>query len=160
MTDLSVHETLSNLVIGYADEGLSNGEIFEKLEGNYPEVVDEYVATFRPQLVKRAIWTIVGQSNSRRRKAIVFAEVSELRRAGEQLLLNSLPVEGGRKTLVQMTKEDLLYSAALDEDTAAGLISHADFKRAVAKRVPKGKTVGDVFTAEKIAEFAQRLGLS
>lgn len=161
MLDVSVLEAqaeLQRLAIEYADSGLSNGEIYEKIEANHPAVVDAYIESQRRSLITTAIWTIVGQSNRNRRHAAIFAEVGDRRAVGEDLLLNNLPsADGSRKILALMTKVDLLYSADMDEAKANGLIGQADFKRALAKRVPKGKTVGDVFTAEQIAEYAQRL---
>lgn len=158
---LNAHVELQRLAIEYADAGLDNGEIYEKIEANHSDVVDAYVESQRRSLITTAIWTIIGQSNRSRRHAAIFAEVGDRRAAGEDLLLANFPsADGSRKILALMTKADLLYSADMDEAKATGLIGQADFKRALAKRVPKDKTVGDVFTAEQIAEYAQRLGVA
>lgn len=151
---------IRELIIEYADAGLAHGEIYEKLEANHGELLDRYMRARRRELMHAAIWTVVGQSNRNRRRRAVFGEVAERVEAGESLLLTNLPsADGKRKTLVEMTKEDLIYSAELDEQFAQGLIDTATVKRAIARRVPKGKTVGDVFTPEKIVEFMNRLGL-
>lgn len=155
MQDDNAYPLLRQRVIGYADEGLETGQIYEKLEANEADLVDAYIQGQRRQLMVQAIWTIVGHSNRRRRHAAIFADSEDRLEAGESLLRENLVGAKGRKSLMEMTKEDLVASAEADEQKAQGLITHADFKRSLARKVPKGKTVGDVFTPEQIARFMQ-----
>jgi hypothetical protein len=140
-----------------AGTGLNHEEIYEKMEANYEELVSEYVAAERRNLVVQAIRQIVGQRRRYNIKRAMFTEAEERVEAGESVLTVNLPTAlGERKILVDMTKQDLLYAAEVREEQSGALLSEARLFRHLARRIPNGKTVGDVFDAEKIATFLER----
>lgn len=148
---------LRDLAIEYADAGLSHNEIYEKLEANYSDAVDEFILTQRRGLVMQAIREIVGQKRRQRVHLARFGAAKDRVAAGEQVLLASFTVaDGGRKNLVNMLKEDWVFSAREDEQQAGIRLSQARMKRAIARKVPQGKLTGDVFSPEQIANFYRR----
>lgn len=150
---------LRQLVIQLADSGLNINEIGEKLEANYPELVDEYVETQRRGLMNQAIRMIVGSSRRRRMHWARFAEAEDLIEAGESVLLVSFPTPDGRKNLVSMTKADLVFAASDEEQQGRVRLSNGRLLRAIARKVPQGKVVGDVYTSEQIVELLRRFGV-
>lgn len=149
------HITIRTLVIEYADSGLDHGQIYEKLEANHPDAVDGYVATQRRALLVQAIRMIVGSTRRQRAHRARFAVAVDKIAAGENVLRS---LHAG-KSLVEMTKRDLLDFAADEEQAGNSRLSNARLARALARKVPKDKTVGDVFTPEQITDLYRRFGL-
>jgi hypothetical protein len=157
MDEHSAHSELRRLVIEYADTGFDIGEIYEKIEANHPDVVDSFVLSQRPMLVRQAIRMIVGSKRRQRIHQARFAAAAEKIEAGENLFLNSYPTEDGRKTLVEMTKSEVRYARRVLESQADDLVWHARLLARIERKVPEGKTVGDVFTAEQLSRiFGER----
>lgn len=157
--DTLAHHEFRRLVIEYADGGLSTSEIFEMIEADHPEVVDAFVFAQRRNLVVQAIRMIVGSSRRRRIHQARFSDAVSRIEAGENLFSANFPsADGGRKTLVEMTKDDLTYAADIRERQGVTLVSEARLLRQIARKVPRGRTVGDVYTAAQIANLVQRFG--
>jgi hypothetical protein len=149
---------LRRLSIEYADRGFDPGQIYDQLEADHPLIVDEYVLTKRRELVVQAIRMVIGQRRRFRFHRARYAAAEARLEAGENLYLALFPsVDGGSKNLVNMTKADLVYAADIRTVMARTLISESDVLRALSRRVPKGKTVGDVFSPEQVTLWLQKL---
>lgn len=159
VTALEAHVELRRLVVEYADEGLDHGQIYEKIEANHLDVVDAFIASQRRALVVQAIRMIVGSKRRQRIHQARFAAAEDKIEAGENLFVSSFPAaDGGRKSLVEMTKDDLIYAAEWRDRQGAALVDEARLLRQIARKVPRGKTVGDVYSAEQITTLVQRFG--
>lgn len=145
------------VVVEYADTGMTPAEIYEKVEANHPELADDYVLSQRAGLLRQAIrQIIIGRRQTRMSRARVAVAEAKIE-AGESLLLANFPsADGGRKLLAEMTKVDLLHFASSQQQRAGFLLSSAQLARAIARKVPKGRTVGDVFSPEQVATLVSR----
>jgi len=150
---------LRELIVAYADTGLNTSEIVEKLEANDGEEVDAYMHSQRRGLLAQAVRMIVGQRRRQRLHWARYAAAADQIEAGKHVLLSSFQAaDDTRKTLVDMTKSDLLFFAAEEEQQGWTRLSNARLARAIARKVPKGKTVGDVFDPAQISEFLRQFG--
>lgn len=134
------------------------------------EITEKYGATFRKWLddnAVRFVAVVMGEyvrseraKATRRRSSRVFADVAERFAAGDESAFDdylAVPycVNDGDewKPLRAMTNVDCWFVASGYEQRAASNAFKAQVLRAVAKRVPDGLTVGDVWSAEELAEL-------
>lgn len=157
---VTIYGELAALVRAYADEGLDHGQIYDRIESQHPTIVDAFIADQRRGLLTQSIRMIVGTARRRRFHRAKFADVAAQVAAGESVLLASFPsADGGRKVFGDMNKPDLLYAADVRDGLSKTLLSEARLLRAIARKVPKGQTVGEKFDPEQIAEFLAKFNI-
>jgi hypothetical protein len=137
--------------------------IVEKLRATDPDLLTGWLDLNATQIVCGAIADIDRSVRSHARTAnsrSAFAGAAERHLAdpdgghlGMWLGVTYTLADGHRPRLAEMSAADVLYVAEQYEVTSSKALMEAAFMRAVAKRVPKGKTVGDVFTDTKLASL-------
>jgi hypothetical protein len=93
-----------------------------------------------------------------------FSDAAErFERDGDRAVFDGMFVIDGAKTwrrLGDMSKDDHLFVASEHEDRSKVALFEAAFHRAVAKRIPKGKTTQDVMSEEEYLKLRGSIGTS
>lgn len=141
--------------------------IVEKLRATDPDLLTGWLDVQAVNLIRDAI----GQRDRSQRTAAryagprsVFSDAADAAQNGDSSRLRGLLTTvyvvdetNLRKPLASMTAEDLKFASGAYADRAADMKMHATFLAAVARKVKAGKTVGDHFTEQQLADMLASL---
>lgn len=138
--------------------------IVEKLRATDPELLAGYLDAHAVDTIRYDIHAILSSARGRARTvsrmgAFQDRVINGGDPAGWLSDAVTYPIDktGAQMPLRLMTGEQVLYAADTRTSQGKALLTEAAFLRALAKRVPAGQTVGDVFDEQQITELRQSI---
>lgn len=145
--------TLREVVVEWGSQGPhTTGAIYDRLEAEYPHLVDAFVQTQRRELMCQAIRMMLGANRRGAIRRSVFSKTIEARAAGVDLFATEYPVNDmeERKPLRIMTKREVLYAAEHYERREQDNALRKALLRQIARKMKTSQKVEDAYTEEEI----------